>query len=99
VTNPIGVLTVTTSRSCLNYDQWEYIPNSEGMSCPGLDLNMGSGGEYIFLYLKKGTSRPIQQIGFLVSTKNDPSWPGYFVHPLDLNKGSGGKYIWIAWKY
>ncbi len=83
----------------MNAGLWEYLPNSDGSLCPGLDLNQGSGGEYLYMYMKKGNTLPIKDIIFIVANYNSPSWPGFYVHPIDLNRGAGGKYIWLAWTY
>ena len=87
----------------MNARLWKYLPNSDGSLCPGLDLNQGSGGEYIYMYMEKGKGKevthPIRDIIFIVANYNSPSWPGYYVHPIDLNRGAKGKYIWLAWTY
>lgn len=120
------MLDVKTDQTCQAQWPWEFVPNSDGSSCPGLDLNEDAGGHYVYLYSsaaksfsnqctssnKFGANRiccdtrtnpscdssPITDIKIISSYRNEPSYPGYFVHPQDLNQGTKGPHVWIAWK-
>ncbi|BBM86269.1 hypothetical protein [Candidatus Uabimicrobium amorphum] len=66
------------------------------------DLNLGAGGEYIYLCYKVGTPKdPNDRITglFLVAGPEKVSVPpGYTFMGHDLNAASGGAYIYMAYK-
>jgi hypothetical protein len=72
-----------------------YVTDLEVVS---IDLNAGAGGEYIYLYFKKGDNNPIT--GLFVITGNNPGIfppPGYTKIEVDLNAGAGGEYIYLCY--
>jgi len=67
-----------------------------------VDLNMGSGGAYLYLQCKpyaSGDGQPITEVTVVNSRKNNISTPAGFVKvPTDLNKTVGGDYIYLYYK-
>ena len=67
-----------------------------GYSKISIDLNKGSGGDYIYLCYKKGVRNPIT--GLTVSADGSSSFAlqsGYTRIYSDLNKNVGGDYIYV----
>lgn len=66
-------------------------------------MNDGAGGEYIYLYYKKGTKGEYDTDGItdmlLVTGKNAFAPAGYDRLSVDLNRGAGGKYIYLCYRY
>lgn len=65
------------------------------------DLNKDAGGDYIYLYYKKGSDKSnlggVTDIKF-VTGKNAPAPSGYKKVDLDLNKGADGEYIYLCYR-
>ncbi|MEJ5315814.1 MAG: hypothetical protein WHS63_02290 [Tenuifilum sp.] len=87
------------------------ISNSAGFGYPGIDLNWGAGGDYIYLYQTRvsGILNPyegykpwskIKEIGvYFARTSALSQVPaGWKRIPVDLNKGAGGSYIYLIYK-
>ncbi|MFC5946520.1 hypothetical protein, partial [Micromonospora harpali] len=71
-------------------------PPPPGWQKDPTDLNMGAGGDYLYLaYELDGSQRPVTDIYFLLS-KDDSPPEGYTKINVDLNKGAGGKYIYLC---
>ncbi|WP_298769201.1 MAC/perforin domain-containing protein [uncultured Shewanella sp.] len=66
-----------------------------------VDLNKGSGGEYIFLCYKKAPfvdSMAIKDLDVISGARPDLNAPlGFIKLDQDLNKGSGGDYIYLCY--
>lgn len=123
------MLYVSKKKQCEADATWNYIPNSDNSSCPGMDLNKGVGGKRIYLYsstsrkfptycntkqMKRANAantvccdplsnptcatRPIKNIRVFSTTKNKPTYSGYYVDPQDLNEGASGVYVFLAWQ-
>ena len=60
-----------------------------------LDLNLGAGGDYIYLCYRRGNGDPITGIQVLVNTNNPP--PGYTLLPNDLNRNARGAYLYLCY--
>ena len=87
------------------------ISNSAGFDYPGIDLNCGAGGDYIYLYQTRvsGILNPyegykpwskIKEIGvYFARTSASSQVPaGWKRIPVDLNMGAGGFYIYLIYK-
>lgn len=62
----------------------------------GIDLNEDAGGDFIYLFFKKGGGTPIT--GITVLEGNLPQIPpGFTFDDTDLNKGAGGAFLFFAW--
>ena len=73
-------------------------PDPLGWSKIPTDLNAGAGGEYIYLYVKRGTGPAVT--GLFVITGDNPYLApphGYTRINHDLNKGAGGDYIYLCY--
>ena len=75
----------------------QYASPPSGYTKINVDLNKGSGGEYIYLCYRKGVREPITGVivkayGFASSTAAH----GHTRIHKDLNKGAGGDYSYIA---
>lgn len=114
---PLGGIEIYSGRERIPYpeirDPWKdgVVTNSAGFDYPGIDLNWGSGGNYIYLYQtrKTGILNPyegylpwgkIKEIGVYSSNSSSSSQVpyGWKRIPIDLNKGAGGKFIYIIYK-
>ena len=63
-----------------------------------VDLNRGSGGQYIYLsYSKEGGGAPITDL-MVIEGENAPPPPGWGKLNQDLNEGSGGAYLYLCYR-
>ena len=75
------------------------VPAPEGYTRIDVDLNKGTRGDHIYLYVKKGTDKANAINGLEVVsglTKNVSAPGGYEKIPVDLNAHAGGKYIYLC---
>ena len=72
---------------------------SAGMKKIPVDVNMGAGGEYIYLCYAKGGSRPVRDIRIVASDSSDVFAPeGFKLVKKDLNAGAGGLYLYLSYR-
>ncbi len=101
---------ITTSGKCLigldvqnTYGSSNPAPElSNGYKLLNRDLNIGAGGDFIWIYYKLGPDdgsegEPITGI-YTVNTNNGETNPtGGTLIPVDLNDGAGGDYIYLGY--
>ncbi|XP_028980485.2 uncharacterized protein LOC109616528 [Esox lucius] len=90
---------ITEIAVSINDDQEQGL-RKKGFNKIYVDLNEGAGGNYIFLWYKKGSSNPITrlQVTFTDDMQIGLRNAGYHQVDKDLNAGAGGDYIHL-WYY
>jgi len=76
-------------------------PNTvSGWTFLSQDLNQSVGGHYIYLGLKRGTSKALTSLTFEAYSYAQQGNPkaGWKWNSTDLNRGAGGAYIYTFWK-
>jgi len=68
----------------------------EGYTKINVDLNMGSGGDFIYVCYKKGVGAPITGLAVTLGGGAPPTDAVYTRINVDLNRNAGGDYIWLC---
>ena len=67
-----------------------------------LDLNKRAGGQYIYLFKKRGRYpsawKPLAELK-VIEGKNANPGPNWNKFDLDLNRGAGGAHLWLCYRY
>ena len=77
------------------------IPAPNGYTKLPIDLNMGAGGDFIYLCFTRNSSlgAPLEDVSVIAGGSSDiPAPTGYEKFPVDLNKGAGGAFIYLCYR-
>ena len=60
-----------------------------------VDLNLGAGGDFIYVCYKKGVGAPVTGLAVTLGGSPPPPDAVYTRIDVDLNLGAGGDFIWL----
>lgn len=97
-THAIPVATGLVTGLTIQHGTTKSQPAPAGYVQDPTDLNMGSGGEYIYVsYTKEGKPPLGAVMVFATSDVNEQTQEGWTSTGMDLNKGAGGMYIYLCY--